>query len=362
MDTNTCGCSCACEAPPAPVQAAERTFWRSGGWLLAALPAGAVLYASLEALARWLTFGVLGLAPGSRLGEAVAFFAYDAPKVLLLLAVVVLGVSFAQTFIRPERVRDLLARRTGAWGNLLAALLGIATPFCSCSAVPLFLGFVRVGVPLGTTFSFLVSAPMVNEVALFLLLSLFGWRIALVYTVTGLAVAFLSGWLISKFRMERHLESWVMDAPFEATAAAAGPVTLGDRFGQALQATRDIVGKVWLYVLAGIAVGAFLHGYVPAEFLARFMGKSAWWSVPLAVLIGVPLYASAAGIIPIVQVLLAKGAALGTALAFMMAVAALSLPEAVILRRVMRPRLLGAFLGIVTLGIVLVGYLFNLLM
>jgi hypothetical protein len=357
MDVESKSCAC---AAPAPIQG--EGFWKSGGWLLAALPAWFALYLSLKPLGDWLAFRVLGLQVGSRLGEAVAFFAYDGPKVLLLLGLVVLGVSFVQTFISPERTRDLLATRTGAWSNLLASLLGIATPFCSCSAVPLFIGFVRVGVPLGATFSFLVSAPMVNEVALFLLLSLFGWRVALLYTVTGVAIAFLSGWIISKLRMERHLEPWVMDIPFEASKGSDVPVGFAARLELALQATKDIVRKVWVYVLAGIAVGAFLHGYVPADLLARFMGKSAWWSVPLAVLIGVPLYASAAGIIPIVQVLLAKGAALGTALAFMMAVAGLSLPETVILRKMLRPRLLGTFLGIVTLGIVLVGYLFNLLM
>jgi hypothetical protein len=337
-------------------------FWKSGGWLLAALPAWIALYLGLKPLADWLAFRVFGLQPGSGLGEAVAFFAYDAPKVLMLLGLVVLGVSFVQTFISPERARDLLAKRTGAWGNLLAALLGIATPFCSCSAVPLFIGFVRVGVPLGATFSFLVSAPMVNEVALFLLLGLFGWRIALIYTATGVAVAFVAGWIIGKLRMERHLEPWVLEIPFEASVADSGPMGFPRRLDLAIQATKDIVGKVWPYVLAGIAVGAFLHGYVPAELLARFMGKSVWWSVPLAVLIGVPLYSNAAGIIPIVQVLLAKGAALGTALAFMMAVTGLSLPETVILRKVMRPALLAAFLGIVATGIVLVGFLFNILM
>ena len=292
----------------------------------------------------------------------MAFFVYDGPKVLLLLGLVVLGVSFVQTFISPERTRDLLARHTGIWGHLLAALLGIATPFCSCSAVPLFIGFVRVGVPLGATFSFLVSAPMVNEVALFMLLSLFGWRIAILYTATGVAVAFFSGWVIGKLRMERHLEPWVMEIPFAASVASDAPMGFSVRLELALQAMKDIVGKVWPYVLAGIAVGAFLHGYVPAELLVKFMGKSAWWSVPLAVLIGVPLYANAAGIIPIVQVLLAKGAALGTALAFMMAVTGLSLPESVILRKVMRPSLLAVFLGVVALGIVLVGFLFNALM
>lgn len=351
------GCACA-----APEPSSGDGFWKSGGWLLAALPAWIALYWALKPVADWLAFRLLGLAHGSRLGEAVAFFVYDAPKVLMLLAAVVLGVSFIQTFISPERTRDLLAKRTGAWSNLLASLLGIATPFCSCSAVPLFIGFVRVGVPLGATFSFLVSAPMVNEVALFLLLSLFGWKIALIYTTTGVAVAFLSGWILGKLRLEGHLEPWVLTVPFTPAEAGSGPAGLRARLELALQATKDIVGKVWPFVLAGIAVGAFLHGYAPAELLARFMGKSDWWSVPLAVLIGVPLYANAAGIIPIVQVLLAKGAALGTALAFMMAVTGLSLPETVILRKVLKPRLLAVFLGTVAAGIVLVGFLFNVLM
>jgi uncharacterized membrane protein YraQ (UPF0718 family) len=352
--------SCACAAPaPSAGPAAGPGFWKSGGWLLAALPAWIALYLVLHPAADWLAFRALGLRPGSRLGEAVAFFAYDAPKVLMLLAAVVLGVSFVQTFLSPERIRDLLAKRTGAWSNLLAALLGIATPFCSCSAVPLFIGFVRVGVPLGATFSFLVSAPMVNEVALFLLWGLFGWRIALLYTVTGVTVAFVSGWVLGKLRMERYLERWVLEIPFEASKASDAILSFPARLDLGFQATRDIVRKVWLFVLAGIAVGAFLHGYAPAELLAQFMGRSAWWSVPLAVLIGVPLYANAAGIIPIVQVLLAKGAALGTTLAFMMAVTGLSLPETVILRKVLKPRLLGIFLGVVALGIVLVGFLFN---
>ncbi|HJW71686.1 MAG TPA: permease [Geothrix sp.] len=355
--------SCACTTPtPVPTPVSGPGFWKSGGWLLAALPAWILIYLSLKPLADWLAFHALGLRSGSRLGEAVAFFVYDGPKVLMLLGAVVLGVSFVQTFISPERTRDLLAKRTGAWSNLLAALLGIATPFCSCSAVPLFIGFVRVGVPLGATFSFLVSAPMVNEVALFLLLSLFGWRIALLYTLTGVIVAFVSGWVIGKLKLERHLEPWVMEIPFEASQAAEAALTYSARLDLAVQATKDIVVKVWPYVLAGIAVGAFLHGYAPAELLARFMGKSAWWSVPLAVLIGVPLYANAAGIIPIVQVLLAKGAALGTALAFMMAVTGLSLPESVILRKVLRPKLLAVFLGVVALGIVLVGFLFNFIL
>jgi uncharacterized protein len=235
----------------------------------------------------------------------------------------------------------------------------VVTPFCSCSAVPLFIGFLTAGIPLGVTFSFLISAPMVNEVALALLLGLFGWKVATLYVTTGLMVAIVAGWVIGRLRLERHVEPWV----YELTAGPAPgePERLDGeaRLRQGLDAVRDIVGKVWPYVLAGIAVGAGIHGWVPQDFMASIMGKGAWWSVPLAVLIGVPMYSNAAGIIPIVQALLEKGAALGTVLAFMMAVIALSLPEVVILRKVLRPALIAAFLGVVTLGIIAVGYLFN---
>jgi uncharacterized membrane protein YraQ (UPF0718 family) len=225
--------------------------------------------------------------------------------------------------------------------------------------VPLFIGFVRVGVPLGVTFSYLVSAPMVNEVALFLLLGLFGWKIALLYAGTGVAVAFASGWAIGKLRMERHLEPWVMEIPYAAQAAEDARLGFPARLEIAVQGVRDIVGKVWPYLLAGIAVGAFIHGYAPEALMAHIMGKGAWWSVPLAVAIGVPLYSNAAGVIPIVQALLGKGAALGTVLAFMMAVTGLSLPETIILRKVLRPRLIAVFIAVVAAGILLVGYLFN---
>ena len=340
----------------------EPGFWRRGGWLLLALPLWFVLYHFLEPCADWLAYTRLGLAPASRMGSAVAFFAYDAPKVVMLLALVVLGVTFVQTFISPDRTRDILAGRAGIWGNLLASVFGIFTPFCSCSAVPLFIGFVRVGVPLGVTFSFLVSAPMVNEVALFLLLGLFGWKIALIYAGTGLAVAFLAGWVIGKLRMEKHLEDWVMQIDFKPSAVAEAGKSFSDRLDLAVDGVRDIVGKVWPYLLAGIAVGAFIHGYAPEALMAHIMGKAAWWSVPLAVLIGVPLYSNAAGVIPIVQALLGKGAALGTVLAFMMAVTALSLPETIILRKVLKPRLIAVFITVVTAGILLVGYLFNAIM
>ena len=305
---------------------------------------------------------MFGLDLGSRLGSAAAFFLFDTPKVLMLLSLVVLGVTYVQTFITPERTRDVLATRAGAWGNLVAAVFGIFTPFCSCSAIPLFIGFVRVGVPLGVTFSYLISAPMVNEVALFMLLGMFGWKIALIYAGTGTAIAFVAGWVIGKLKMEAYLEPWVMAIPFNAQAASEIGLRPHERLRTAVQGVKDIVGKVWPYLLVGIAVGAFIHGFVPQELMARFMGRGSWWSVPLAVLVGVPLYSNAAGVIPIVQALLGKGAALGTTLAFMMAVIGLSLPETIILRKVLKPRLIAVFVGVVAVGIMLVGYLFNSIM
>ena len=241
----------------------------------------------------------------------------------------------------------------------MAATLGIVTPFCSCSAVPLFIGFVQAGVPLGVTFSFLISAPMVNEVALTLLLSLFGWKISLLYLSLGLSVAIVAGWVIGRLKMEQYLEDWVRDMPKHSAAFEAGTSTLTDRVDSGIAAVKEIVGKVWPYILAGIAIGAGIHGYVPEDFMASFMGKEAWWSVPLAVLIGVPMYTNAAGVIPIVQALLAKGAALGTVLAFMMSVIALSLPEMIILRKVLKVRLIATFVGVVATGILMVGYVFN---
>ncbi|BDU72172.1 permease [Mesoterricola silvestris] len=345
-----------------PVPAPGRAGWfRRGGWLFLALPLWALAYSVIQRLAGWVAFHLFGLAPGSHLGEAVAFFLYDVPKVLLLLALIVFVVTFLQTFVSPSRVRDALSRRNAGLGNAMASLFGIVTPFCSCSAVPLFIGFLRAGVPLGVTFSFLVAAPMVNEVALGMLFAMFGWKIALLYAGTGVAIAFSAGLILGRLRMERHLEGWVQDALGAPALGESGEerLTLSSRIDQAVQGVRDIVGKVWPYILAGISVGAFIHGFVPEAFMAGLLGKQAWYSVPLAVLIGVPLYSNAAGVMPIVEALLGKGAALGSTLAFMMAVIGLSLPEIVILRRVMRPRLIGAFVAVVALGIVLVGYLFN---
>lgn len=306
---------------------------------------------------------LLGLARGNALGEATHFFLYDTPKVLLLLIGIVFVMGVIQTFFAPERTRALLAGRRKGVGNVLAAALGVVTPFCSCSAVPLFIGFLSAGVPLGVTFSFLVSAPMVNEVALALLFGMFGWRVAALYLALGLAVAIVAGLLIGRAGMEEHLEDWVRKIQNGQTATFSGDeISWVGRFDAGRAHVRQIVGKVWPYVLAGIAVGAGIHGYVPADFMAALMGREAWWAVPAAVLLGVPMYANAAGIIPVVEALIGKGAALGTVLAFMMSVIALSAPEMIILRKVLKPRLIATFAGVVAAGIITVGYLFNALL
>jgi uncharacterized protein len=276
---------------------------------------------------------------------------------------VVFAVGIVRTFFTAERSRALLAGRRQWAGNVAGAGLGVVTPFCSCSAVPLFLGFVEVGVPLGVTFSFLVASPMVNEVALVLLFGLFGWKVALLYLAAGMTVAIVAGRVLGWLELERWVEPWVYEtAPGVVTSADAPILTWNERLTLALRSTREIVGRVWPYLLLGIAVGAGIHGYVPEGMLASLMGGSAWWSVPLAVLIGIPMYSNAAAIVPVVQVLLGKGAALGTALAFMMAVIGLSLPETIILRKVLRPPLIATFIAIVGLGILIVGYLFNVVM
>jgi uncharacterized protein len=295
----------------------------------------------------------------SHLGGALQFFFYDTPKVLLLLTGIVFIMGMINSYFTPERTRALLAGRTEGVANVMAASLGIVTPFCSCSAVPLFIGFVQAGVPLGVTFSFLISAPMVNEVALTLLFAMFGWNVALLYLGLGLTVAIVAGWVIGRLKMEAHLEDWVREMPHAVVTVGEDRLSLGERLDSGFTSVREIVGKVWPYILGGIAIGAGIHGYVPADFMASFMGKDVWWAVPLAVVIGVPMYTNAAGVIPIVQALLAKGAALGTVLAFMMSVIALSFPEMVILRKVLKIRLIATFVGVVSAGILIVGYVFN---
>lgn len=334
-------------------------------WLIrlgAATLAWVAAYASLTSWADGV-LALLGLTRQTRLGEALHFFCYDTPKVLLLLVAVVFVMGVIQTFFAPERTRALLFGKRMGLGNMLAAALGIVTPFCSCSAVPLFIGFLSAGVPLGVTFSFLISAPMVNEVALALLFGMFGWKVAALYLGLGLAVAIVSGLIIGRLGMENSLEDWVRQLQNQQTADYQGEA-LGwpERFAQGVEHIRNIVGKVWPYILAGIALGAGIHGYVPEDFMASFMGREVWWAVPAAVVLGVPMYTNAAGIIPIVEALIGKGAALGTVLAFMMSVIALSAPEMIILRKALKPRLIATFAGVVAGGILLVGYLFNWLL
>ncbi len=330
--------------------------------LAAGLAAWYGVYRLLPALAQFVSYHVLRFQPGTHLGSSVEFFVFEAPKVLMLLVLVVFGVGVIRTFFTPERTRQILAGKRESLGNVLAAGLGVVTPFCSCSAVPLFLGFVETGIPLGVTLSFLIAAPMVNEVALVLLYGMFGWRVATIYLATGLLIAIVAGWVIGRLRLEHWVEPWVYEMQGETGQdAALEQLDWATRLQRGGEAVRDIVGRVWPYVLAGIAVGAGIHGYVPEGLMASFMGKSAWWSVPGAVLLGVPMYSNAAGIIPVVQALLEKGAALGTVLAFMMSVIGLSLPETIILRKVLRLPLITVFVGVVAVGILSVGFLFNLI-
>lgn len=320
------------------------------------------VYFQLHPLAEFIATGVFGLSEGTHLTEAVVFFLYDTPKVLMLLGAAIYLIGIVRTFFTPERTRKVLVGRNEFIGNILAALLGIVTPFCSCSAVPLFIGFVTAGVPLGVTFSFLIAAPMVNEIAVFLLYGLLGWKITLLYVVTGLGVAIIAGWIIGRLRLEGHIEEWVHEMQAGLDPLFVRKPTWMERSQSGWDAVKDIFSKVWIFVIAGIAVGAAIHGYVPEDAMAKVMGKGAWWSVPAAVVLGIPMYSNAAGVVPVVQALLGKGAALGTSLAFMMSVIALSLPEMVILRKVLKPKLILCFIGVVGTGILLVGYLFNFVM
>jgi len=334
-----------------------------GDWL-SFLKAGAaglvwwIAYIDLPVLSNWFSFGVLRLDPASHLGQSVAFFVYDVPKILLLLGGMIFLIGIVRTFSSPERTRALLGGKREGLGNILAAMLGIVTPFCSCSAVPLFIGFVESGIPLGVTFSFLVAAPTINEVALVLLYGLFGWRVAGLYVISGLTIAVIAGIVIGRLRMERFVEDFVWQLQVAKGNAEELP-SWPERFRRAWSSVREIVAKVWLYVVVGIAIGAAIHGYVPESALASIMGKQAWWSVPAVVLLGIPLYSNAAGVIPVVSVLIEKGASLGTVLAFMMSVVGLSLPEMVILRRVLKPQLIGVFIGVIAVAIILTGYMFN---
>ncbi len=324
------------------------------------LPLWYFIYHNLQPFTDWLTDSVFGMTKGAHLTEAIRFFVFEFPKVMMLLTLIVFMVGIIRTYFTPERTRKALEGKKTFTANVLASALGIVTPFCSCSAIPLFLGFVESGVPLGVTFSFLISSPMINEVAVILLYGMFGWKVAAIYVVTGLVIAIVAGWVIGLLKLEKWVEPWVYETHLGNDSEEEGAIPFGSRISLGYDAVRDIVSKVWIYVALGIAVGAGAHGYVPEDFMAALMGKSAWYSVPLSILIGIPLYSNAAGIVPIVSVLIEKGASLGTSLAFMMAVIGLSLPEMIILRKVLKLPLIFTFIGVVGFGIMIVGYLFNM--
>lgn len=308
----------------------------------------------------WLVYNIFKMRQGDLFSGALNFFLYDTVKIFLLLTVIIFIVSFIRAFFSPEKTRAILSHKHKYTGHVLSALLGIVTPFCSCSAVPLFLGFVEAGVPLGVTFSFLVASPMINEVALVMLWGLFGWKIALIYIGSGLVVAIFSGIVIGKLKVEDLILKF--EHKKQSCCASSEMQTFKYRIEYAKSYTRDILKHVWLYVIIGIGLGAWIHGYVPADFLARYAGRNNWLAVPFAVLVGIPLYSNAAGVIPLVSALTEKGVAMGTALAFMMAVTGLSLPEFLILRRVMKLKLLIIFATVVGIGIIFTGYLFNFIL
>lgn len=313
----------------------------------------------LQAFADLLVYQWLGLVPGTMLGEALNFFVYDSLKIFLMLTIIIFGVSILRSYFPPERTKKILSHKRELYGNIVAALLGIVTPFCSCSAVPVFIGFIESGVPLGITFSFLISSPMVNEVALVMLWGLLGWKIATIYILSGVSIAIIAGYLIGKFKLEHLVEEYVYQMKVGETQIIEQ--TFADRVRYAQDYTKEILKKVWLYVIIAIGIGGFIHGYAPEDFLVQYAGKDNIWAVPMAVLIGVPLYSNAAGVIPIVTALIQKGMSLGTALAFMMAVTALSFPEMIILRNVLKPKLIAIFVAIMSVAIIFTGYLFNII-
>ena len=312
----------------------------------------------IQIFVNWLVYSVFNLQQGSILGGAINFFIYDTIKIFILLAVIIFAVSYIRTYLAPERVKKLLSKKFEIFGNMTASTIGIFTPFCSCSAVPLFIGFVESGVPLGVTFSYLIAAPLINEVAAALLWGLFGWKIALLYIASGWIISVVAGFILGKMHLDKYVEDYVYEIKVKNNLKLEKK-TQKQRAKEAYEEVKSIIKKVFPYVLIGIAIGAFIHGYAPENLLTSIAGKGNWFAVPIAVLIGVPLYSNAAGVIPIISSLIEKGLPLGTALAFMMAVVALSLPEIIILRKVLKTKLLIIYVAIVTAGIIFTGYLFN---
>jgi len=323
------------------------------------IPIWIIVYRYMQEMADFIVFRVFQMTPEKHLTETIRFFIYEVPKVMMLLILIIFVVGIIRTYFSPEKTRKALEGKPLFVGNVLASVLGIVTPFCSCSAIPLFLGFVEAGIPLGVTFSFLIAAPMINEVALVMLIGLFGWKVAIIYVITGLTIAILAGFILEKLNLKRFVADWVYSTHARQSLEQDGRMTFNQRISAGGEAVREIVGKIWIYILIGIAVGAGAHGFVPDAYLAGALGSQNWYSVPLAILVGIPLYSNAAGIIPIVSVLIEKGVTIGTALAFMMSVIGLSLPEIIILKKVLKWQLIGVFVGVVAVGIVIVGLIFN---
>lgn len=329
--------------------------------LLLLIPVWIVIYKYLQEISDFLVFRVFQMTPDAHLTEAVRFFIFEVPKVMMLLVLIIFFVGFIRTYFSAEKTRKALEGKSLFAGNVMASFLGILTPFCSCSAIPLFLGFVEAGIPLGVTFSFLIAAPMINEVALVMLIGLFGWKVALIYVLTGLSIAIMAGFILEKLNLTRYVADWVYKTQSKQVLEEEESLTFNQRISAGGTVVKEIVGKIWIYIILGIAVGAGAHGFVPDEYLAGALGNQNWYSVPLAILVGIPLYSNAAGVIPIVSVLIEKGVTLGTALAFMMSVIGLSLPEIIILKKILKWQLIGVFVGVVALGIVIVGLIFNYL-
>ena len=329
--------------------------------LLILIPVWIVLYKYLQEISDFIVFRLFQMTPEKHLTEALRFFIYEVPKVMMLLVLIIFVVGIIRTYFSPEKTRKALEGKSLFAGNVMASFLGIVTPFCSCSAIPLFLGFVEAGIPLGVTFSFLIAAPMINEVALVLLIGLFGWKVALIYVLTGLSIAIMAGFILEKLKLTRYVADWVYKTHSKQVLEEEESLSFNQRITAGGAVVKEIVGKIWIYIVLGIAVGAGAHGFVPDEYLAGALGNQNWYSIPLAILVGIPLYSNAAGIIPIVSVLIEKGVTLGTALAFMMSVIGLSLPEIIILKKVLKWQLIGIFVGVVALGIIIVGFIFNYL-
>ena len=336
---------------------------RLGGFLASAVVVWVAAYWVNERLWTWVFTGLLGMAPDDRLTETLVFFFYDTVKIGLLLTGIIFAVTILRSFMSVERTRQLLGGKREGVGNVMAAGLGVITPFCSCSAVPAFIGFVSAGVPIGVTLSFLIASPLANEIAIGLLFGLFGWKIAALYVVAGVTIAIVAGWILGRLHVERWVEPFVFETKLKGQPIdpSAG-LTFDQRVQMGIEEVGTIWRKIWPYLLVGIGLGAVIHGWVPTDFFTTYANADNPLGVVVAVVIGVPLYSNAAGIMPMVEALYDKGLPMGTLLAFMMAVVALSLPEMILLRRVLKPQLLAAFVGVVATGIVAVGYLFNLIL